>query len=158
MSRPKVFLEISIDGNIEGKVVFELFGDIVPKTAENFRALCTGEKGQSFKSISFDKVKKHGYAQAGKGFTSIYGEKFDDENFQVKHAEPYVLSMVNSGPNTNGTEFRILFQPNQEFDGKNVAFGIAVEGKDILDKLHNVAGSASGDLVKSAAIANCGQC
>lgn len=67
--------------------------------------------------------------------------------------------MVNNGPNTNGAEFRVLFQPNQEeFDGKNVAFGIAVEGKDILDKIHNIAGSASGDPVKKATIANCGQC
>lgn len=170
MSRPRVFFDVTIGGKAAGRIVMELFADIVPRTAENFRALCTGEKGMGksgkplhYKNSKFHRVIPNFMLQAGDftrgngtGGESIYGEKFPDENFLEKHTGPGVLSMANAGPNTNGSQFFICTVKTEWLDGKHVVFGRVVEGMDVV-KAVEATGSQSGKTSKDTVIADCGQ-
>ena len=158
----KVFFEVEINSKPAGKIVFELFDSVVPKTAENFRQLCTGEKGFGYKGSPFHRIINNFMAQGGDftnqngtGGKSIYGNKFADENFKLKHSEPYLLSMANAGPNTNGSQFFITFVNCPWLDGKHVVFGKVVEGKEVVDALHKI-GSSDGKPKSKAGIINCG--
>jgi len=150
---PKVFMDIRIGGEEAGRLVFELFKDVVPRTAENFRVLCTGEKGISkrskrplhFKNTIFHRVIKGFMAQGGDferadgtGGESIYGPRFEDENFKRKHVGPGVLSMANCGPATNGSQFFITFKTTPHLDGKHVVFGKMVAGHVLLRDIEAV--------------------
>lgn len=168
--RSRVFFDITINNKPAGRVTFELYDDVVPKTAENFRALCTGEKGVgksgkplTYKSSIFHRVIKQFMIQGGDftagngtGGESIYGEKFDDENFQLKHEKPFLLSMANSGPGTNGSQFFVTTVPTPHLDGKHVVFGEVLGGKDIIRKIENLK-TVSDKPNWETKIADCGQ-
>jgi len=170
MPNPQVFFDLNIGGAAAGRVTMELYADVVPKTAENFRALCTGEKGTGksgkplhFKGSKFHRVIKDFMCQGGDftkgngtGGESIYGEKFADENFIKKHEGPGTLSMANAGPGTNGSQFFICTVKTAWLDGKHVVFGRVVDGFDVIKKAEAV-GSQSGATSKPVVIENCGQ-
>jgi peptidylprolyl isomerase len=170
MANPTVFFDISFDGAPAGRVVFELFADVTPRTAENFRALCTGEKGVGksgkplhYKGSGFHRVITQFMCQGGDftrgngtGGESIYGEKFADENFQLKHTTPGLLSMANAGPNTNGSQFFITTVVTSWLDGKHVVFGKVIEGMDVVKKMESQ-GSSSGSTRSKIVISDCGQ-
>lgn len=160
---PKVFFDIEIDAKPVGRIVMELRANVVPKTSENFRALATGEKGFGFKGSSFNRIIPNFMIQSGAFTTdngvsgkSIYGEKFADENFTLKHTEPFLLSMANAGKNTNGSQFFITLANEKWLDGKHVVFGKVIEGTDVVKKIEAV-GSESGKPKKEVRIANSGQ-
>lgn len=167
---PRVFFDITLDGAPAGRIVFELFSDVTPKTAENFRALCTGEKGNGrsgkplhYKGSGFHRVITQFMCQGGDftagngtGGESIYGEKFADENFKLKHDVPGLLSMANAGPGTNGSQFFITTVVTPWLDGKHVVFGKVVEGMDVVKKMEAV-GSRSGSTSKKVVIADSGE-
>jgi peptidylprolyl isomerase len=152
-----VFIEIAIAGKSAGKIEMDLWGKIVPKTVENFKALATGEKGKgkSGKALHYKNSPVHrvipGFMMQAGDFTngngtggeSIYGEKFDDENFKCKHTEKGLLSMANAGKNTNGSQFFITFKETPWLDGRHVVFGKVTKGLDVLDKVEKL-GSQSG--------------
>lgn len=163
MANPRCFFDMTADDNPIGRLVFELHEDIVPKTAENFRALCTHEKGFGYKGSTFHRVIPNFMCQGGDftnhngtGGKSIYGEKFADENFELKHTSPGLLSMANAGPGTNGSQFFVTTVETPWLDGKHVVFGKLVEGMDVLKKIEAL-GSSSGATRQRVVIQDCGQ-
>lgn len=170
MQNPRVFFDITIGGAPAGRIVMELFADVVPRTAENFRALCTGEKGMGksgkplhFKGSAFHRIIPGFMCQGGDftrgngtGGESIYGDKFADENFKLKHTGAGVLSMANAGPNTNGSQFFICTAQTDWLDGKHVVFGKVVEGLEVVSKME-ATGSRGGQTSKPVVIAESGQ-
>ncbi|MBM5815397.1 MAG: peptidylprolyl isomerase [Cyanobacteria bacterium K_Offshore_surface_m2_239] len=167
---PRVYFDISIDGAPSGRLIFELFANVVPKTAENFRALCTGEKGVglsgrplSYKGSAFHRIIPDFMCQGGDftagngtGGESIYGSKFEDENFDLSHDKGGLLSMANAGPNTNGSQFFITTTVTPWLDGKHVVFGELREGLALLQAIE-ARGSRSGRPSAAVVIEDCGQ-
>lgn len=166
---PRVFFDISIGGKPAGRLSFELFADTVPITAENFRALCTGEKGVgksgkqlTYKGSSFHRIIPNFMCQGGDftagngtGGESIYGLKFEDENFTLKHDKSGLLSMANAGSNTNGSQFFITTTVTPWLDGKHVVFGVVREGLEVLQAME-ACGSESGRPSAPVVITDCG--
>ena len=165
----KVYFDIEIDGEAAGRIVFGMFGDTVPKTVKNFSTLADGSAGigNSGKPLHFKGSKFHriipGFMAQGGDFTagngtggeSIYGNKFADENFTLQHSKPFLLSMANAGPNTNGSQFFITFKETPWLNGRHTVFGEVLEGKDVVNALEKI-GSGSGQTSKKATIADCG--
>ena len=162
-SNPTVFFDITIGGDPAGRITFVLYADVVPKTAENFRQLCTGEAGFGYKGSGFHRIITDFMCQGGDftnhngtGGQSIYGDKFPDENFTLKHTEPGLLSMANAGPDTNGSQFFITTVVTSWLDGKHTVFGKVIDGMDVVKAMEAV-GSQSGTTSADVVIADCGQ-
>ncbi|KAI9219149.1 cyclophilin-like domain-containing protein [Blastocladiella britannica] len=167
----RVFFDIAIGSVPAGRIVFELYNNDVPKTAENFRALCTGEKGKGlsgkplhYKGSSFHRVIKSFMCQGGDftagngtGGESIYGEKFEDEAFLFKHDKPFLLSMANAGPGTNGSQFFITTTETPHLDGKHVIFGAVKQGKNIVRAMEYTPTGESDKPVRAVTIVDCGE-
>ncbi|CAE7362157.1 cyp41 [Symbiodinium microadriaticum] len=170
-SNKKVYFDITIGDEPAGRIVMELFNSVTPKTAENFRSLCVGDKGTAstgeplhYKGCAFHRVIRDFMIQGGDftrgdgtGGESIYGARFADENFAVKHTEPGLLSMANAGPGTNGSQFFITSGPTPHLDNKHVVFGRVVEGMDVFRKVEETACDERDRPVLPCVIADCGE-
>ncbi|KAJ1722671.1 Peptidyl-prolyl cis-trans isomerase-like 1 [Coemansia erecta] len=169
MSNPVVFFDIKIGGEDVGRIKMELFADKVPKTAENFRQLCTGEhriKGipQGYKNAPFHRIIPGFMVQGGDfvkgngtGRLSIYGDKFSDENFDLKHTGPGILSMANSGPDTNGCQFFLTLVETPWLDNKHVVFGKLIDGLLTLRKIESVPTGPDNKPKLPVIISECGE-
>ncbi|XP_014669232.1 PREDICTED: peptidyl-prolyl cis-trans isomerase G-like [Priapulus caudatus] len=170
--RPRCFFDIDIGGFSAGRIIVELFSDIVPKTCENFRALCTGEKGIGVKTkkalhykgslihrVVTDFMIQGGDFSAGNGTggESIYGGTFEDESFELKHDRPMLLSMANRGKNTNGSQFFMLTKPAPHLDGVHVVFGKVIGGEDVIRSIENIPTDESSRPTGDVKIGNCGE-
>ncbi|XP_021564591.1 peptidyl-prolyl cis-trans isomerase A-like [Carlito syrichta] len=163
MVNPTMFFDIAVGGKPLGRVSFKLFADEVSKTAENFHALSAGEKGFGYKGSCFHRIIPGFMCQGGDfthhngtGSKSIYGEKFDDENFILKHTGSSILPMANAGPNTNGSQFFICTTKTEWLDGKHVVFDKVKEGVNVVQAMEGF-GSKNGKTSKKIPIADCGQ-
>jgi peptidyl-prolyl isomerase F (cyclophilin D) len=156
---PRCYLDVSLNGQKLGRIVIQLRSDVVPKTAENFRALCTGEKGFGYKGCQFHRIIPQYMCQAGniggEGGKSIYGDQFDDENFTLKNVEGAV-SMGNHGPNTNASQFFICTANDRFLDGKYVVFGRVVHGMSVVRKIEE-RGNRAGKVFGKIVIDDCGE-
>ncbi|NXG17876.1 RBP2 ligase, partial [Grallaria varia] len=162
-TNPVVYFEVSADDEPLGHITMELFSNIVPRTAENFRALCTGEKGFGFKNSCFHRIVTDFVCQGGDitnydgtGGRSIYGTAFEDENFEVKHTGPGLLSMANRGRDTNNSQFFITLKKAEHLDFKHVVFGFVKDGMDVVKKIESF-GSPKGLVNGRIVITDCGQ-
>lgn len=169
----RTFFDITIGGEPLGRIVFELYTDVTPKTAENFRALCTGEKGACvtnpskklhYKGSTFHRIIPNFMCQGGDftngngtGGESIYGAKFADENFNRKHNVKFLLSMANAGANTNGSQFFITTATTPHLDGKHVVFGRVIKGQDVVRLMEATKTGESDKPVAPVVIADCGE-
>ncbi|KAJ0964197.1 hypothetical protein J5N97_029319 [Dioscorea zingiberensis] len=167
----RVYLDVTIDGQQAGRIVIGLYGNVVPKTVENFRALCTGEKGKGsrgknlhYKGIPFHRIVSGFMIQGGdivrkdgKGSDSIYGGTFPDENFTIKHSHAGIVSMVNSGPDSNGCQFFITTVKASWLDGEHVAFGKVIQGMDTVYAIEGGAGTYNGKPRKKVLIIESGE-
>lgn len=160
---PRVYFEVSINGEPAGRIEMLLRADIVPRTAENFRQLCTHAKGYGYNGCTFHRIIKQFMCQGGDftnhdgtGGKSIYGEKFEDENFALKHTSAGTLSMANAGPNTNGSQFFITTAKTDWLDQKHVVFGHVTSGMNVVRKMEQV-GSTNGKPQKRVIISDCGE-
>ena len=161
------YFDIEVGGIYQGRILFQLFDDIVPKTCKNFRFLCSNGlliKGTpSYEGSSFHRIIKNFMLQGGDftngdgtGGMSIYGNKFEDENFELKHNQPGLLSMANSGPNTNGSQFFITTEKTDWLDGKHVVFGLVIGGYDIVSKIENLETDGNNKPKSDVVIKKCG--
>ncbi|XP_059929756.1 peptidylprolyl isomerase Fa [Gadus macrocephalus] len=163
VKNPVLYLDIEADGEPLGRIIIEVNAEVVPKTAENFRALCTGKPGFGYKGSVFHRIIPEFMCQGGHftnhngtGGKSIYGTNFADENFKLKHTCPGTLSMANTGPNTNGSQFFISTVKTEWLDGKHVVFGQVTEGMEVVTKMEAF-GLHDGGVLKKIAIVDCGQ-
>jgi len=162
----RVFMDIKVGNGAAERVEFELFFDTTPKTAQNFLSLCTGEKSTADKPLTYKGNKFHRIIKGfmcqggdldGIGGESIYGARFDDEDFSSKHSEPFLLSMANAGPNTNGSQFFITTVNTPHLDGKHVVFGRVISGKDVVRKMENVSTDSGDRPTEDVTVEDCGE-